>query len=139
MKSIQPNKHMKYLITAVALCLGLSNVQAQTTPEPSPATKPAAAPAHAAHNCMTATDKDWTSLGLTAEQTTKVQSIQAECMKACGAMMKSDPKMGKMMDKHEADVKAVLTTGQYDSWMKWCAAQADASGSTPMEKKPMEK
>ena len=47
-------------------------------------------------------------------------------MKECGPMMKTNPKMAMMMDKHEANVKAVLTPEQYENWMKWCAAQASA-------------
>jgi Spy/CpxP family protein refolding chaperone len=128
---------MKYLMTAAALCIGMLGAQAQgTTPaKPAPA-KPTATAAHPAHNCMMATDKEWTSLKLTADQTTKVKAIQETCMKECGAMMKTDPKMAQMMDKHEAEVKAVLTPEQYSNWMKWCSTQAKAPA--PAEK-PKEK
>ncbi len=123
---------MKHLMTAAALCIGMFGAQAQTTPtKATPAAKPAVAMAHPMHNCMMASDKDWASLKLSAEQTEKVKGIQAECMKECGAMMKTDPKMAKMMDKHEANVKAVLTPEQYENWMKWCSAQASAA---PMKK-----
>ena len=119
-------------MTAAALCIGMFGAQAQTTPtKMAPSPKPAAAMAHPAHNCMMASDNDWASLKLSAEQTTKVKAIQAECMKECGAMMKTDPKMATMMDKHEARVKEVLTPEQYASWMKWCGAQANAA---PMKK-----
>jgi Spy/CpxP family protein refolding chaperone len=122
---------MKYLMTAAALCIGMFTANAQDE-----AAQPATmAPAHPAHNCMTATDKEWTSLKLTPDQTTKVKDIQATCMKECGAMMKTDPKMAQMMDKHEVEVKAVLTADQYDNWMKWCSSQANAPEEKVKEKK----
>lgn len=112
---------MKQLMIAAALCFGTMGAQAQTTPVESAKSAP---DDHAAYNCMRATDKDWASLNLTAEQTSQVKAIQGECMKERGAMMKDNPGMGQSMDKHESRVKAVLTPAQYDNWMKWCSAQA---------------
>jgi Spy/CpxP family protein refolding chaperone len=127
----KPNRTMKHVMIATALCFGMLGAQAQTTPtDPAKAT-PATQTKHPAHNCMSATDKDWASLNLTAEQTTKVKVIQAECQKECGAMMKDDPSLGKTMDKHEARVKSVLTPAQYDNWMKWCSAQANSKEMPP--------
>jgi Spy/CpxP family protein refolding chaperone len=122
----KPNRTMKHVMIAAAFCFGIMGAQAQTTPTTDPAkATPAMQATHPAHNCMGASEKDWASLNLTAEQTTKVKAIQAECQKECGAMMKDDPSMGKAMDKHEARIKAVLTPAQYDNWMKWCTAQVD--------------
>ncbi len=121
---------MKLIIIAAALGLGTLGAKAQTTPTEPAKAAPAAQATHPTHNCMSATEKDWASLNLTAEQAAQVKTIQAECAKECGAMMKEDPALGKTMDKHEARVKAVLTPAQYDNWMKWCSAQA---GSTVKE------
>ena len=115
---------MNKLMIAAALCVGTLCAQAQTTPSKVDPNEGAQKSVHAQHNCMMATDKDWASLGLSAEQTTKVKVIQGECQTDCGAMTKDDPKMGMMMDKHEARVKEVMTAAQYDKWMTWCANQA---------------
>lgn len=124
---------MKYILTAAALCIGIFGAQAQSAPaKPVNTVKPVVTtPAHPTHNCMMATDKDWASLKLTPDQTTKVKAIQEECMKSCGATMKTDPKMSTMMDKHEAQVKAVLTPEQYGNWMKWCAMQGHTMPAKP--------
>ncbi len=83
---------------------------------------------------MMADEKVWASLDLSPEQTEKVKAIQAECMKECAGMMKDDPSMAKMMDKHEPEVQAVLKPSQYDAWMKWCSAQATSTEAKPMDK-----
>ena len=126
---------MRYLMIAAALCTGMVGAQAQTTPAEKPATATQKPMQHPAHNCMMTSDADWTSLGLTAEQTTSVQAIQAECKKECAGKMKDDPSMMKMMDTHEARVKEVLTPAQYESWMKLCSAQAAPAKTTAPEKK----
>lgn len=117
---------MKKVMFAVAMCIGMVSAQAQTD------SKMDNKMSHPAHNCMMASDKDWASLNLTPEQTTKVKAIQAECAKECAGKMKEDPKMAMAMDKHEAEVKSVLNADQYDKWMKWCASQP---ASSSMEKK----
>lgn len=116
---------MKTLLVAIGLIALAGTVHAQDKEKMAPKPTTAAA-AHPTHNCMTADAKTWESLKLTPEQMNKVKTIQAQCMKECGPMMKTDPKMAMTMDKHEAQVKAVLTPAQYDAWMKWCAAQAAA-------------
>ena len=127
----QKPDQMKYLFTAAALCLGMLGAQAQTDNKMD-TTSPA-------HNCVASTtDKDWASLGLSADQTTKVKSIQTESMKA-NDKMKADhmeTKESPMMDKYEGEVKSVLTPEQYDKWVKWCTTRA----AKPMDaKKTMEK
>lgn len=116
-------------MTAAALCLGMLSAHAQT--ELAVATQPAA------HNCLASTtDKDWTSLALTADQTTKVKEIQGECMKASDKMKADhmDSKESPMLDKYEGQVKAVLTPEQYDKWVKWCNAHASAPAPDKTEK-----
>ena len=116
---------MKHVILAAALCAGTFSVQAQT---PAADTKTSSAttqkPTPAQHNCMQASDKEWASLGLTAEQTTKVKAIQEEHTRDCAGKAKDEASAAKSMDKHEARIKEVLTPEQYDQWMKWCTAQA---------------
>ncbi|MEO8589143.1 MAG: hypothetical protein ABI432_07240 [Flavobacteriales bacterium] len=125
---------MRHVLIAAALCIGTLGAQAQTGTTPA---TPSSVPAnHPSHNCMTATDKDWASLGLSAEQATKVKAIQVDHEKACAGKMSDDPTVTKRMDEHEAQVKAVLTPAQYDNWMKWCAAQASAP-ATPAQKEKM--
>ncbi len=79
------------------------------------------------HQCISITDEAaWTSLGLKPDQMTRVKAIQADCAKACAAMTaeeKTKQERGTM-DKHEEQIKAVLTSEQYTNWRKWCAAKA---------------
>ena len=122
---------MKYLITAAALCLGMLSAQAQTTKGES--MKPAA------HNCVASTtDKDWASLGLTADQTSKLKSIQSECMKSSSKMQADhmESKESPMMNKYEDEVKKVLTPAQYEKWVKQCSTRAEKPTE---DKKMMEK
>ena len=84
------------------------------------------------------TDAEWKALGLTAEQMTQVQSIQAEHKKQCTAMKdeagkKDEAAKAAIADQHEARIKEVLTPTQYDSWKKQCTAMA--APAKPMEKK----
>lgn len=120
---------MKYLMIAAALCFGTMSAQAQT--QNTKATAPAA------RNCVVSTtDKGWSDLGLTADQTTKVKSIQSECMKA-SEKMKADNMQSKespMMNKYEDEVKKVLTPAQYEKWVKECSTHA----AKPMDSKMME-
>ena len=136
---------MKTLMIAAALCAGLLNAQAQSTPTDTKTTptdtRTAQKPVTQVDNkdCLKTTDADWKTLGLTAEQMTKVQAIQAEHKKDCSAMkdeagMKHDEATkAAMADKHEERIKEVLTPAQNDAWMKWCTAQA--TPAKPMEKK----
>ncbi len=117
---------MKKLLIAAAMSTGLFAAQAQTAPAKPVTTRPQSATpvaTHPAHNCMMADEKVWATFKLNADQTAKVKSIQAVCMKECASKMKTDPALTKLMDKHEAQVKTILTSAQYDSWMKWCSTQ----------------
>jgi hypothetical protein len=121
---------MKYLFTAAALCLGMLSANAQTKSTTSTTTP--------AHNCLASTtDKDWTSLGLNAEQSAKVKDIQSEAMKANDKMRSDnmDSKESPMMDTYESKVKSVLTPAQYDKWVKWCSTHAQK----PAENNTMDK
>ena len=130
---------MKTLMMAAALCAGMmsANAQSTTTETRTTATTPQKPMAHT--DCLMSTDADWKALGLSADQLTKVQAIQAEHKKNCAAMkdeagMKHDhADMAMMADKHEAGIKEVLTPTQYDSWKKQCTAMA--TPAKPMEKK----
>lgn len=135
---------MKTLMIAAALCVGMMSAQAQTTPTDTKttptenkgtATTPAAQkPAqHTSKNCLSATDADRKSLGLNADQQTKVPAIQAECKKECAAKKDGDASTAMIADKHEMRIKEVLTPAQHEAWMNWCTAQA--TPAKPMEKK----
>ena len=122
---------MKYLMTAAALCLGMMTAQAQTG-------KTAPMASNTTNCIATTTDKDWASLGLTAEQTTKVKEIQGECRKASDKMKADnmDSKESPMLNKYEEEVKKVLTPAQYEKWVKECSTRA----AKPMQdKNTMEK
>lgn len=110
---------MKIMLTAAALCLGIMSASAQSD-KVQDATSP--------KNCLTSTtDKDWSSLGLSAEQSTKVKDLQGEWRKAESAKTvdaKTATKSSPMMDSYEAKVKEVLTPEQYENWVKWCSTHA---------------
>ena len=140
---------MKTLMIAAALCAGMMSAHAQSTPTdtkttPTESTPSATTPQKPVtqvdnKDCLKTSDAEWKALGLTAEQMTKVQAIQAEHKKDCAAMkdeagMKHDEATkAAMADKHEERIKEVLTPAQNDAWMKWCTAQA--TPAKPMEKK----
>ena len=90
-------------------------------------------------HCIGVTDEAaWTSLGLKPDQMTRVKAIQAECVKACAAM--SAEEKAKMepgtMDKHEEQIKAVLTSDQYTNWRKWCATKSSTKAEMDKSSKP---
>lgn len=116
---------MKYLMTTAALCLGMLTAQAQI--------EKAAPMVPVSHNCLsTTTDKDWSALDLSAEQTTKVKEVQMECMKMSDKMKADhmDSKASPMLDKYEGKVKEVLTPAQYDMWVKQCSTRASIDDKT---------
>ncbi|MCB9184543.1 MAG: hypothetical protein H6591_11560 [Flavobacteriales bacterium] len=78
-------------------------------------------------DCVSRTTPEaWTSLGLTADQMTKVQEIQTKHKKECAAM--TDKKAtSDMMDKHSSEIKEVLSTDQYTKWMNWCEQRAQGT------------
>lgn len=91
------------------------------------------------HHCISITDEAaWTSLGLKPDQLTRVKAIQAECTKACAAMTAEEK--AKMepgtMDKHEEQIKAVLTSEQYTNWRNWCAAKAGTKAEKQKTNEP---
>ena len=111
--------NMKIMLTAAALCLGMMSAQAQSD-KVQDATSP--------RNCLTSTtDKDWSSLGLSTEQSAQVKDLQDEWRKAESAKSvdaKTGTKTSPMMDSYEAKVKEVLTPEQYENWVKWCSTHA---------------
>lgn len=90
-------------------------------------------------DCMVRTTSDaWSSLGLSADQLTKVQDIQATHRKECVAAKKDKSMSDKAgMCKHDAQIKEVLTADQYTKWQAWCAKQPSNTAtpqSTPQTK-----
>lgn len=79
-----------------------------------------------ADDCVVRTTTDaWNSLGLSADQLTKVQDIQTSHRKDCLAV-KQEKSMTDMAGtcKHETRIKEVLTADQYTKWQAWCAKQS---------------
>lgn len=77
-------------------------------------------------DCLSRTTPEaMTSLGLTPEQQGKVRDIQAAHKKECAAhdATTTTETKTKVADKHEAQVKEVLTPDQYTKWLTWCADQ----------------
>lgn len=111
---------------AFALLSGVS-VSAQTTTSPVPAEMEGQNMSVSAdHMCMMDTDAAaWTSLGLSAEQLTKVQAAQTACKSECAAMKDGASTQDKaahqaQMERHTATIKATLDKEQYMKWQKWC-------------------
>ncbi|QQR86728.1 MAG: hypothetical protein IPJ76_00450 [Flavobacteriales bacterium] len=85
-------------------------------------------------DCLSRTTPEaMNSLGLTPEQMGKVRDIQASHKKECTAAeaTKSVETKAKITDKHEAQVKEVLTLDQYTKWLTWCADQPAKTEVTP--------
>ena len=114
---------MKTFIITLALAAMGTTVSAQS--------KPATAVASGSHECIMATDANaLTSLGLSPEQITQVNAIQADCKKAC-AMASKDASMQHASDKHAEQLKGVLTPEQYTNWVAWCAKNPAKTELTP--------
>jgi len=80
-------------------------------------------PAHdQKHECLMAGDETWTTLGLTADQVSKVKVVQTSCKKDKMAA-KDDATAMRSMTKHETELKAILTPDQYTNYTAWCAEQ----------------
>jgi len=114
---------------AAALCAGMMSAQAQTTPTDH--SKTLTATQEGKKDCMKTTEAEWKSLGLSADQITRVKAIQDEHTKACAGMKKDDARADAMVDKHEESLKEVLTPLQFENWQKQCTAMA-----TPKEQMP---
>ena len=115
------------LTLGFALLCAIS-ANAQSTPSSTAPTKdPAKGDRHA---CIMAGADTWTTLGLSADQVTKVKEIQASC-KADYGMAKEKDAQNTSVAKHEAELKAVLTPEQYTNWTKWCAERKTTSMTEP--------
>lgn len=114
---------------AAALCAGMLSAQAQTTPTDH--TNALNATQEDKKDCLKTTEAEWKTLGLTADQITRVKAIQDEHKKACAGMKKDDARVEAMVDKHEESLKEVLTPVQFENWKKQCMAM-----TTPKEQMP---
>ena len=124
---------MKIILTAAALCLGIMSASAQSDKVQD---------AGASKDCLSSTtDKDWSSLGLTKDQTAQVKAVQADWRKEEGSKTmdsKTGTKESPMANSYEAKVQSVLSPEQYENWLKWCSTHANtgvkkASGVTTDE------
>lgn len=123
------------LFPAALMLMGTLTATAQSAmvADNSTTTTTVAATEPGTDDCVARTTPEaWTSLGLSAEQMSKVSAIQGDHKKACAAM--ADKKAtSEMTDKHTAQIKEVLTTDQYTKWMDWC--QQRAQGTSKPESK----
>lgn len=111
---------MRTLSIAFAIALvGLGNAQAQEPTKGSSMNS-----THADHCVMATTEADWTALGLSAEQQSKVMGIQTKCKTDCAAMDASgakEPALSQaLMEKHQEQIRTALTPEQYKQWLTWC-------------------
>lgn len=81
------------------------------------------------HACIMASADTWTSLGLNADQIAKVKDIQASCKKEYDASKADATKATASVNKHEEQLKAVLTPEQYTKWSQWCAETHGTMGT----------
>lgn len=119
---------MKTLLMTLGLALAATTMNAQDT-KAAPA-KPAQADKH---SCIMADASTWADLGLTAEQVTKVKTIQASCQKEHDAAKAAGTKYAEA-SKHEGELKAVLTPEQYTKWSQWCDANQASKPTDGMKK-----
>ncbi|MFZ1687197.1 MAG: hypothetical protein WAU70_07235 [Flavobacteriales bacterium] len=97
------------------LCAGSASAQVETIPNQK----------DVGSACILATDGTvWGSLGLSAEQIDKVQSIQTQCKTECLGPLEGgekDPEMsGAALKHYEDELRKLLTEEQYTKWQKWC-------------------
>lgn len=86
------------------------------------------------HDCIMATDANaLASLGLTADQTKRVEAIQAACKEAHSAKTADGIEQPAKVD-HESELKAVLTADQYAKWTSWCKERSMKSEKPEMKK-----
>jgi Spy/CpxP family protein refolding chaperone len=126
---------MKIVLSAAAFCLGMMGAQAQDNIKAAPAS---ATPVKSAHNCLASTtENDWKNLGLTADQSAKVKEIQGDWRKSEGAQAKAtagSAETSPMMDSYEQKLKNVLSSEQYDKWVKWCAGKTGQADTKHLSK-----
>jgi Spy/CpxP family protein refolding chaperone len=114
---------MKTLLLTFGLAAFAFSATAQTA---SIESKPAVASAVATtegHDCLMKADaKTWETLGLTADQTKRVQELQAQA--------KGDAKAHANSDEQ---VKAVLSPEQFAKYTEWCkgVAKSTDKATTP--------
>ncbi len=119
---------MKLPVAIAITLLSGAGVSAQSTTTPVPAEKEGQNMSVSAdHMCMMDTDAAaWTSLGLSADQMTKVQAAQSACKSECAAMKDGASIEDKaahqaQMERHTATIVSTLDKEQYMKWQKWCA------------------
>lgn len=108
------------LALACALCY-TANAQAQVATEVADAnvTSPVPAPSDGPDHCIMAPETTWQSLGLTADQMTKVKDLQLRC-----SAVKDKPEAD--MTEHEKELATILTPEQHASYQKWCQENGPA-------------
>jgi hypothetical protein len=78
-----------------------------------------------AQECLIAADASvWTAIGLNDEQMERVKAIQGTCRTDCMATKENGaqdaPVSKAIVEKHEQEVKQVLTPDQWAKWQAWC-------------------
>lgn len=128
---------MKNFLLPAALVLMSAAATAQSTLVAENSTQPATVEAvivDGHDDCLSRTTPEtMTSLGLSPEQQGKVRDIQAAHKKECAAhdATTNAETKANVADKHEAQVKEVLTPDQYTKWVAWCADQPAKGQVTP--------
>ena len=128
---------MKKTLIALGVALGCAlNANAQSAPLAENTEATAATHEEVSNDCIMRADAStWTALGLNAEQTKKANEIVASCKRDCEAEMKEKGTHDHpAMQKHEAELKAVLTPEQYTKYQTWCKDKAVKSDKTEMKK-----
>lgn len=108
------------LALASVLCYTAS-AQAHVATEVADAnvTSAAPAPSDGPDLCIMAPEATWQSLGLTADQMTKVKDLQQQC-----SAVKDKPEAD--MTEHEKELATILTPEQHASYQKWCQVKGTA-------------
>lgn len=121
-----------FALMSVAATAQSTLVAENTTTQPSNTVEAIVVDGH--DDCLSRTTPEaMTSLGLSPEQQGKVRDIQAAHKKECAAhdATTTAEVKAKVADKHEAQVKEVLTPDQYTKWVAWCADQPAKGQVTP--------
>ena len=114
------------LLPAVVVLMSATTATAQSALVAANTTETVSAAVAVSDDCVMKTSAEaWTSLGLSKDQLTKVQEIQSVHRKECGAMKAEEKAEDKaeLAEKHQSQIKEVLTADQYNKWLAWCAQQ----------------
>lgn len=118
------------IIVALALFVSTSVAQAQEKP------RMVSVDNDPREHCLMATGADWARLGIDQEQILRVNAIQSTCMQDCVAAREAGSGITSVVDRHIAELRTVLTPGQFASWDTWCSEKIRTKSTSKKSDQP---